>query len=494
MNRDTGAVIRSDIVDASAPLPIDGLGYLNGKVYIQPYLTNELLVWDPTNHVALPPLAVAVTVYGGLTGAADKNVLYATNLDGNIDKLNPATGAVLATFAPGGGFFSGLAYVNDELIGSFYDTSGDAYVLNPDTGAVLGNLTLGGTGSVPALGGDGVGNNGTHTAVLAAGQVVAGQDFGNHDIGPTVVSVIPTRTTITDANVGVPAWPWDPPTLAGLEVRITYSGPMSLGITPTVTFAPAVASTLTFDAAHSWWVSDTTYKAAFDVADANVYVPHVGIVVTGAKDAAGNLQTPYSGTDDFSIDTLTTPVTVLSVTPSVTTVTDTNVGTAGDPGNPNAGFAVRIAYSAAMNTSSAPSLTFTPDVASTLTFNAAQSWWINAYAYKAAFNVADANVSVAGISVAVAGARDAAGYDQAHYHSPDFFSIDTTTAAPLGERRQRDAKPDAGQRPERGVEHVPGAAPVRQADADRQHPGDDLHTELVRHSALPPRTELVDQR
>ena len=153
--------------------------------------------------------------------------------------------------------------------------------------------------------------------------------------------------------MGTPAWPWDPPTDAGLKVRITYSGPMSLGITPTVTFAPAVASTLTFDAAHSWWVSDTTYKAAFDVADANVYVPHVGIVVTGAKDAAGNLQTPYSGTDDFSIDTLTTPVTVLSVTPSVTTVTDTNVGTAGDPGNPNAGFAVRIAYSAAMNTSSA---------------------------------------------------------------------------------------------------------------------------------------------
>ena len=100
LNRDTGAVIHSDIVDAAAPVPIDGLGYLNGKVYIQPSATNELWVWDPTNHVALTPLTVPVTVYGGLTGAADRNVLYATDVDGNIDELNPATGALLASFRP----------------------------------------------------------------------------------------------------------------------------------------------------------------------------------------------------------------------------------------------------------------------------------------------------------------------------------------------------------------------------------------------------------
>ena len=129
---------------------------------------------------------------------------------------------------------------------------------------------------------------------------------------------------------------------------------------------------------------------------------------------------------------MTTPATVLSVTPSVTTVTDTNVGTAGDPGNPNAGFAVRITYSGPMNTNtaiSAPTVTFTPAVAGTLTFNPAQSWWVSDTTYKAAFNVADANLSVAGISVAVAGASDPAGYDQARYHSPDLFNIDTTWAA-----------------------------------------------------------------
>ena len=140
---------------------------------------------------------------------------------------------------------------------------------------------------------------------------------------------------------------------ATFAVRIAYDEAMNSNINPVVTFTPNVAGTLTYDAAWSWWTSDRTFKAAFDVVDADVYVPHVGIVVAGARDAAGNVQAPYNGTDNFSINTLTTPATVVSAIPSVTEVTRINVGSSQTPPT-NAGFAVRITYGGPMNTSSAP--------------------------------------------------------------------------------------------------------------------------------------------
>ena len=154
LNPDTGAVIDSDIVDlASPPFPA-GLGYLNGKVYIEN--VSQIVVWDPVSDTAVTTLNVAADLTGGLTGAADRGVLYDSNFAGQILKIDPATGGILATFSPGGGsLYGGLAYVNGELIASDWTTSGLVYRINPDTGAVLGALTLGGTGYISGLAGDG---------------------------------------------------------------------------------------------------------------------------------------------------------------------------------------------------------------------------------------------------------------------------------------------------------------------------------------------------
>ena len=60
-------------------------------------------------------------------------------------------------------------------------------------------------------------------------------------------------------------------------------------------------------------------------------LPDVGIHVAAARDATGNVQTPYNGTNNFSIDTLSTPApsaAVVSAMPDVALVTDNNVGTA----------------------------------------------------------------------------------------------------------------------------------------------------------------------
>ncbi len=234
LNPDTGAIIDSDVVDASSPQPIDGLGYLNGKVYIQRCASTQILVWDPVTDVALTPLTVAPTLYGGMTGAADLNVLFATDSPGNIYKLNPTTGAVITTFKPGYGLLAGVAYTNDQLIVSPYGTTGIAYRINPDTGAVLGSFTLGGTGTLTALGGDGAGGNGVYTVVLASGQLITGRDFGNHQLVTAEIH----GSKWNDLN-GNGKWDTGEPALSGVTVYLdaNNNGVLDAGEISTTTAA-----------------------------------------------------------------------------------------------------------------------------------------------------------------------------------------------------------------------------------------------------------------
>ena len=102
---------------------------------------------------------------------------------------------------------------------------------------------------------------------------------------------------MTDNNVGT----------ATFSVRIVYDEAMNTNLNPVVTFSPDVSSTLTFDPAWSWWTSDRTFVARYDVADANVAVANIGIGVASAHDASGNVQTAYNGASAFSIDTLSVP-------------------------------------------------------------------------------------------------------------------------------------------------------------------------------------------
>ena len=96
---------------------------------------------------------------------------------------------------------------------------------------------------------------------------------------------MPNVALVTDNNLGT----------AAFAVRIVYDAAMNTNLNPMVTFTPDVASTLTFDRAWSWWTSDRTFVARYDVADADVNVPNISIAVTSARDATGNVQTAYNG-------------------------------------------------------------------------------------------------------------------------------------------------------------------------------------------------------
>src|SRR5258705_466150 len=93
---------------------------------------------------------------------------------------------------------------------------------------------------------------------------------------PSVTDVTANDLLITDANAGTGTF----------SVQVTFDQAMdtSVGATPSLTFAPALASTLTLTGG-VWSAGGTVYTATYDVADANVVANGVTIDVTGGKDA-----------------------------------------------------------------------------------------------------------------------------------------------------------------------------------------------------------------
>src|SRR5581483_6770178 len=135
----TGAVIDSDVLPSTPD--IAGLGYLNGLVYVQIYTTDQILVFDPVSDTVVQTLNIGADIVGGLTGAADLGLLFASNFNGDIFAINPTTGAVVNAFHPGvGPLHGGLAYYHGELIASNYADPATGYRIDPDTGAVLGSI------------------------------------------------------------------------------------------------------------------------------------------------------------------------------------------------------------------------------------------------------------------------------------------------------------------------------------------------------------------
>jgi hypothetical protein len=222
----------------------------------------------------------------------------------------------------------------------------------------------------------------------------------------TVTSVTPAPTLITDAQVGD----------NNFTVAVVFSEAMDNTVDPTITFNPTVDSTLDF-ASGAWSGGDTTYTATYDVADGNVKVDDIDITVQGAvNDADGLPQVAYTKDDAFNIDTENP--TVESVTPDPVLITDANDG--------DDNFTVAVLFSEAMDATGAndPTIAFTPDVASTLTF-ASDAWSVSDTTYTATYDVDDGNVKVNNIHIGVTGAKDAVGNAQIADEAADAFSIDT---------------------------------------------------------------------
>ena len=218
---------------------------------------------------------------------------------------------------------------------------------------------------------------------------------------PAVTGVTADPVLLTDAQVGA----------GNFRITIDYSEAINTTVDPNISFDPTVASTLSFSSGA--WSDNDTYVATYDVADAGVTAAGVDITISGAKDIIGNIQTPYTASNAFDIDTENP--TVLDVAVSNSPI---NKGDAGSI------FTVTANFSEAMDAGTIPSCSFTPGVSSTLTFSSG-AWSSGNQIYMFNYTIADADVEVSGVDIGIDGGKDFHGNLQIPKTATDKFDIDT---------------------------------------------------------------------
>jgi hypothetical protein len=142
------------------------------------------------------------------------------------------------------------------------------------------------------------------------------------------------------------------------------------------------------DADATTWCFDYTVPAPTDATET--------ITISAAADLAGNVM-DEDATHNFDVDTVKPEISGLNV--------NDNLLTDGDQGAGN--FILTLDFSETMDTGTAPTITFSPDVGTTL-INCIGDW-TNGDTYVDTCEVADANVAVPSVDIQVSGATDVVG-------------------------------------------------------------------------------------
>ena len=185
-----------------------------------------------------------------------------------------------------------------------FDGAGTNYTfnVNPDEGAdvavtieVLENVAV-----------DEAGNDNTASNQLA---------YTSDTVEPTVLSITPSLTTITEANVGTDKF----------TITIDYSEAMNTATAPQIPLDPVlegVPQTLQGNDDASGWFDEDTYERHYNVLGNNVTQTGVDISVTTATDLAGNTQTAGSSANAFDVDT---KAPFAPSTPDLAAASDSNI-------------------------------------------------------------------------------------------------------------------------------------------------------------------------
>ena len=149
LNPDTGAVLKSAVITAGSG-HFDGLGAVDGKLYLQDDVNHDLVIVDPSSETVIGQLSVQASLIGGLTGADDPSELVGTESFNTAVFIDPDTGAVLGR-SPLPGPVEGVAFVNGDLY--FGSSQSDQIYVTDRSGNLLETLNT--PFPVSGLGGDG---------------------------------------------------------------------------------------------------------------------------------------------------------------------------------------------------------------------------------------------------------------------------------------------------------------------------------------------------
>ncbi len=237
--------------------------------------------------------------------------------------------------------------------------------------------------------------------------------------------------TITESEVGN----------VGFTITLDFDEPMNTGVAPSIAFDQTVSGTLTLDdetvtdTETSEWTSGTQYVARYDVVDADETISNVGITVTNAQDAGGNVMaSDATNTNLFSITT-----NVDTDPPALSGAALVNVSTVTESENGNVGFTITLNFDEPMDTGIDPNIAFDQTVSGTLTLDnetvtdTETSEWLSATQYVARYDVVDGDEAVTNIGITVTLAEDVAGNVMlSDATNTNLFSIDNDNPALSG--------------------------------------------------------------
>jgi hypothetical protein len=110
---------------------------------------------------------------------------------------------------------------------------------------------------------------------------------------PLLVGLQPQPAVVGDAQLGA----------GGFELVATFDEGMDPALAPVIVLEPVapLAGPLAFNSMASDWTEADAYTAVFDVYAAPISVPAVTVVLSAARDAAGNVLQPVTMPDVFDV-------------------------------------------------------------------------------------------------------------------------------------------------------------------------------------------------
>lgn len=202
-----------------------------------------------------------------------------------------------------------------------------------------------------------------------------------------------------------------------LIIELQFDKSMQSSSIPALVFQELSAPVLTLNTAQSSWLTPNRLRMVYNLQNQPVEDFHIDISLQNLRDLSGNRPTDFVIADVLSIDTKR-PV-VASASPSVSTVSDLNVGIAN--------FKVLINFDEAMNQTQKPVVEFFENgtLNTSVNFNIFSSNWIDETTFEATYNVVDLNVEIESLDLRVNFARDFSGNAQSFYALTDVIAVDT---------------------------------------------------------------------
>lgn len=233
---------------------------------------------------------------------------------------------------------------------------------------------------------------------------------------PQVAALVQSLGCIYDDNVGT----------ATFEIAITFDEEMDTTVIPVCTFpVEDVSNSLTTNIVSCQWETLQRFLAVFDVSDANERIADVDVRISGAVDAVGNVMETLDAPDGFTIDTRNPEV--VSIVPSLSSITDDQIGTGS--------FSLGVVFDEAMNTANPLTISFPNEDPTANTLSVGSGSWVNDQLFVRTYDVLNSHETLLNIDVEVTDGNDECGNDLATTSRADVFSIALTPSgiAELGD-------------------------------------------------------------